>query len=71
MSYFAYVLTPLLAWLIGGILKFLINSLRANRLAFDLIGYGGLPCNHSAIVSSIATFIALKMVLIMPPLEFQ
>jgi acid phosphatase family membrane protein YuiD len=60
MKEYSYVLTPFLAWLIAGILKFLINSLKARRLAFDLIGYGGLPSNHSAIVSSMATLIALK-----------
>jgi acid phosphatase family membrane protein YuiD len=60
MKEFSYVLTPFLAWLVAGILKFLINSFKARRLAFDLIGYGGLPSNHSAIVSSMATLIALK-----------
>ena len=60
MKEFSYLLTPFLAWLIAGILKFLINSLRAHRFAFDLIGYGGLPSNHSAIVSSIAMLIALR-----------
>ncbi|MBT8578588.1 divergent PAP2 family protein [Polynucleobacter paneuropaeus] len=60
MNHISYFLTPVLAWLIAGALKFLINSLRARRLAFDLIGYGGLPSNHTAIVSSIASFIALK-----------
>lgn len=60
MKEYSYVLTPFLAWLVAGILKFLINSLKAHRFAFDLIGYGGLPSNHSAIVSSMATLIALK-----------
>ena len=60
MNEFSYALTPFLAWLVAGILKFLINSLRARRLAFDLIGYGGLPSNHATIVSSIAMLIALK-----------
>lgn len=60
MKEFSYLLTPFLAWLIAGVLKFLINSFKAHRLAFDLIGYGGLPSNHSAIVSSMATLIALK-----------
>ena len=60
MKEFSYAFTPFLAWLVAGILKFLINSLRAHRFAFDLIGYGGLPSNHSAIVSSIATLIALN-----------
>lgn len=57
---FSYVITPLLAWLLAGCSKFAINSLRARRLAFDLIGYGGMPSNHSAIVSSMAMLIALK-----------
>lgn len=61
MSPFAYVLTPFLAWLLAGMLKFAINSIRAKRLAFDLIGYGGLPSNHSAIVASMATLIALRV----------
>ena len=60
MSELSYALTPFLAWLVAGVLKFAINSFRARRLAFDLIGYGGLPSNHSAIVSSMATLIALK-----------
>ncbi len=56
----SYLLTPLLAWLLAGASKFVINSLQARRLAFDLIGYGGLPSNHSAIVSSMAALIALR-----------
>lgn len=56
----SYALTPFLAWLVAGIMKFLINSIKAKQLAFGLVGYGGLPSNHSAIVSSMATLIALK-----------
>lgn len=57
---FSYVLTPFLAWLVAGVSKFIINSIKAKQLAFGLIGYGGLPSNHSAIVSSMAALIALK-----------
>ena len=57
---FSYALTPFLAWLTAGALKFAINSIKAGQLAFGLIGYGGLPSNHSAIVSSTAALIALK-----------
>lgn len=57
---YSYLLTPFIAWLIAGSLKFIINSIRAKELAFGLIGYGGLPSNHSAIVSSMVTLIALK-----------
>lgn len=60
MSNWAYAITPLTAWLTAGGLKFVVNSLRARRLAFDLIGYGGMPSNHSAIVSSMAALIGLR-----------
>jgi hypothetical protein len=60
MMDFSYALTPFLAWLVAGVMKFSINSIKAKQLAFGLIGYGGLPSNHSAIVSSMAALIALK-----------
>ena len=60
MMDFSYLLTPFLAWLVAGVMKFSINSFKAKQLAFGLIGYGGLPSNHSAIVSSMAALIALK-----------
>lgn len=57
---YAYLATPFLAWLIAGSLKFAINTLRAGRGAVGLIGYGGMPSNHSCIVSSMAMLIALR-----------
>jgi len=60
VTYYIYLITPFLAWLVAGCLKFLINSIKAKKLAFGLIGYGGLPSNHSAIVSSMAALIAIK-----------
>lgn len=57
---YQYLITPFLAWLVCGILKFLINSLKQKKLAFNLIGYGGMPSNHSAIVSSMMSLIAFK-----------
>ena len=56
----SYALVPFAAWLTAGGLKFVINSLRARRLAFDLIGYGGMPSNHAAIVSSAAALVGLR-----------
>lgn len=56
---YLYLVTPFLAWLVAGVTKFVINSIRAKKLAFGLIGYGGLPSNHSAIVSSMVFLIAL------------
>lgn len=55
-----YLILPFFTWLITGSSKFVVNCIKEKRLAFDLIGYGGMPSNHSAIVSSITTLIALK-----------
>jgi len=57
---YSYLVCPFIAWLTAGCLKFAVNSLVAKTPAFSLIGYGGLPSNHSAIVSSMTTLIALK-----------
>ncbi|MEN9423179.1 MAG: hypothetical protein RL122_562 [Pseudomonadota bacterium] len=56
----SYMVTPFLAWLVAGGLKFLVNSVRAGQWAFQLVGYGGMPSNHSAIVSSMTTLIAWR-----------
>lgn len=56
----AYIITPFFAWLMAGTIKFLINSIKEKDLAFRLIGYGGMPSNHSSIVSSTVVIIFLK-----------
>ena len=56
----AYLVTPVLTWLVVGPIKFVITSVRQRRLAFNLVGNGGFPSNHSAVVSSMATLIALR-----------
>lgn len=60
MKDYVYLVTPFFAWFVVGIVKFLINSIKSRRLAFDLIGYGGMPSNHSAIVCSILALIAYR-----------
>ncbi|PSW59963.1 acid phosphatase [Photobacterium kishitanii] len=57
---FSYLITPFFTWLVAGCSKFLINSIKSRQLAFKLIGYGGLPSNHTSIVCSVAALIALK-----------
>ena len=56
----AYLVTPLITWITVGPIKFLINSAKARKWAFKLVGNGGFPSNHSAVVSSMATLIALR-----------
>lgn len=55
-----YLITPFAAWLVTGSIKFMINTLRFRELAFKHIGYGGMPSNHSAIISSAVTQVALQ-----------
>lgn len=57
---FSYLITPLIAYLVAGTLKFLINSIKAKRLAFSQLGLGGLPSTHTSIVTAVATVIAFK-----------
>lgn len=57
---YSYLITPFFSWFFAGITKFIINSIKSKKIAFGLIGYGGLPSNHSAIVSSSAAIIAIK-----------
>lgn len=56
----AYVLAPFTAWFVAGSLKLAINFLRSGRLAWDQVGLGGLPSNHTAVVSSTAILIGLR-----------
>lgn len=60
LNHYLYLITPFFAWLVAGCLKFLINSIKAKHFTFSLIGYGGMPSNHSAIVSSTTALIAFK-----------
>lgn len=60
MMTYLYLTTPLIAWFVAGSLKFLINSIKAKQWAFDLVGNGGMPSNHSAIVTSTTMLIALQ-----------
>lgn len=57
---FVYLVTPFIAWLVAGSLKFVINSINSRKLAVAQIGYGGMPSNHSAIVSSAVTQVAIQ-----------
>ena len=57
---FSYLLTPFITWLLVGPIKFLITSVRQRRWAFDLVGNGGFPSNHSSVVTAMATLIALR-----------
>ncbi len=55
-----YPIAPIIAWLFTGITKFVINSLQERRLAFDKIGYGGFPSNHTSIIATIVWMIGFN-----------
>ena len=60
MNGLCYVLVCPLAYLLAGGTKFLVNSIRARRLAFHQIGLGRFPSTHTAIVSAPAWLIAMR-----------
>jgi acid phosphatase family membrane protein YuiD len=51
---------PVIAWLVCGGVKFCVNCVRNGLCAFALIGHGGFPSNHTAIVSSIMWMLVLS-----------
>ena len=53
-----YFLLPFVAWIVSGTLKFFVNAARNGGFANakKLIGYGGLPSTHTAIISSAVFF---------------
>lgn len=48
-----FVTLPIVTWLVCGTVKWTFNFIRAGSNAFQLIGHGGFPSNHTAIVSSL------------------
>jgi acid phosphatase family membrane protein YuiD len=55
-----YVMAPFTGWLVAGSLKCAINCLRSGRFVWNQLGLGGLPSNHTAVVSSTAVLIGLR-----------
>ena len=47
-------------WLVNGSLKFAVNFMKNGKNAFKLIGYGGFPSTHTAIVSSMLSYVGFK-----------
>ncbi len=56
-----YVTIPILSWLVAQVLKVIIESIKYKKFKFSrILGYGGMPSSHAAIVSSLATLVALN-----------
>ena len=61
MEEFQYIICPIITWFVTGVIKFIINWYRSGfSKSLDLIGYGGFPSNHSAIVTSLLFLILLN-----------
>lgn len=56
----AYPVAPIATWVAAGSCKFLMNSVRRRRLAFDRIGLGGAPSTHTSIVIAMLTLVMLR-----------
>lgn len=57
---YKYALMPILAWFVAGTLKFVINYIRFQRQAVNLIGNGGFPSTHTTVMSSTVFLIGLS-----------
>ena len=55
-----YIIICPLAFVLGGSLKFCINSIKLRNLAFDQIGLGNFPSTHISIVSSITWLVYFR-----------
>ena len=56
-----YVVTAMSSWLIAQIIKIILNLIINKKLDFSrLFGDGGMPSGHSATVTALATFTALR-----------
>jgi acid phosphatase family membrane protein YuiD len=55
-----YLIAPFVAWLVAGSTKFLVNTVRSRRLAWEQIGYGGFPSTHTTIVTTTAGLVGLR-----------
>lgn len=56
----SYLVTPFIAWVAAGAIKFIINSAKSKTFAFSQMGYGGLPSTHATVVTSTAALIAIR-----------
>ena len=56
-----YIMIPILAWFVAQVAKVVIESIKDKKFRFSrIIGNGGMPSSHAAIVSSLSTIVALN-----------
>ena len=60
MAIYKYAVVPMIGWFVAGSLKFVINYIRFQRQAVNLIGNGGFPSTHTTVISSTVFLIGLS-----------
>jgi uncharacterized protein len=56
----SYAIAPLASWLVAGLLKSVVSSIKSGRPHLDMLGYGGFPSTHTTIVCTTATLIGVR-----------
>jgi uncharacterized protein len=64
----AYILVCPLAYVLAGTTKFVLNTIREGRLAFEHVGLGGAPSTHTSIASAPVWLILIREGLTTPVL---
>lgn len=55
-----YLIVLLITWLINGSLKFAVNLFFHKSKAISLVGYGGFPSTHTAVVVSMLSYVGFS-----------
>tara|TARA_X000000950_G_C13553845_1_gene512695 strand:- start:164 stop:574 length:411 start_codon:yes stop_codon:yes gene_type:complete len=55
-----YFFSPLFGYLFAGTLKFIIRSIKYGKIELRLMGMGGMPSNHTTIVTTPLTLIIIN-----------
>ncbi len=58
---FLILFTPIVAYIIAGTLKFVINSIYEKSLNVSRVGMGGFPSTHNTITSSTASVVGFEI----------
>ncbi|MFN2466066.1 MAG: divergent PAP2 family protein [Candidatus Dormibacteria bacterium] len=62
MTYYPYLVIPLIAWALAQALKVVTDSLRHHRVDIARLGSsGGMPSSHTAMVLSLTTLVGRRM----------
>lgn len=59
MMQYRFLVVPFAVWFVIQVFKFVFDSIKEKKLLWNrLLGAGGMPSSHSAVVTTLATMIA-------------